>query len=342
MPMSDVPAAACWITAIVVSWRARTRDAIACGIVTGVAILIRPNLVPLATVPAMLLLATSEARVQRIVLFGLTVAPAALFIAALNSRWYGSPLTSGYGTLDALYSIDRVGPNIARYGSYFVLTQTPIAFLWLAAPFVRRIDGREHVKCVLVTGVYPLAVLAMYVAYLRPDAWLYLRFLLPALPAVCAGLAIVFTTFVDRVRPRAAALVAVVAVTASMAVQQWVFVAKDGLFEEARSERRFARAVEFANTLPPNAILVSEAYSGTLHFYTGRDVLLWRTIDASRFDRALEYIQERRHPVYFIGDPLEEEAFREYLEGTDGAARFEKGHFPDIGDVFVASDLARQ
>lgn len=340
VPMSDVPATACWITAIVFALRGRTRDAIVCGMATALAILIRPNVVPLAVVPVLLLLTNREARAPRILVLGVTVLAAALFIAAVNSRWYGSPLKSGYGALDALYSVDRVVPNLKRYGSWFLMTQTPIALLWLAAPFVRQCERVERVRMILVTVAFPLAVLAMYVTYLPWDTWFYLRFLLPGFPAVCAGLAVVSSTFVQTVRPKAVAVVAVSAVTASVAIQQWVFVTNWGLLQEALGERRFARAVQFANALPANAVLVSDAYSGTLHFYTGRDVLRWVLMSGSQFDLALRYLQDQGHPVYFIGDPSEGTAFRDFLDRSDAAAQFDKGHYPDIGEVYVASDLS--
>jgi hypothetical protein len=340
VPMSDVPATACWITAIVFALRARTRDAIASGIATAVAILIRPNIVPLAIVPALLLLTNAQTRVRRIVLFGVTVLPAALFIAALNSRWYGSPLKSGYGALDGLYSLDRLVPNLKRYGSWFLITQTPIALLWLAAPFVQHIDRMERVRMIVVTILFPVAVLAMYVTYLSWDTWFYLRFLLPAFPAVCVGLAAVFTAFVQTVRPRIVAIFAVSAVTLSLAIQQWVFVTNAGLLQEALAERRFARASQFANTLPANSVLVSDAYSGTLHFYAGRDVLRWVLMNDRQFDFALHYLKEQGRPVYFIGDPGEGMSFRNYLDQSDAAALFERGHYPDIGEGYVASDLS--
>src|SRR6266550_1506096 len=53
-PMSDIPVTACWTTALVLAWRPRMRDAIGAGIATAVAILIRPNVAPLALVPMLL------------------------------------------------------------------------------------------------------------------------------------------------------------------------------------------------------------------------------------------------------------------------------------------------
>jgi hypothetical protein len=339
LPMSDIPVSACWTGAILLAWPARTRDAVFSALATAAAILIRPNLVPLTVIPALLLLTARASRLRRLVIFGLAVIPAALLIATFNSRWYGSPLNSGYGTLQSLYSFDRVMPNVKLYGSWFLAAQTPLAFLWLTAPFVVLAERARWIRMTVVTVAYPVAVFAMYATYLSWDNWSYLRFLLPAFPAVCAGLGAVFATFARDVRPRSMALTAVAAVTISMAIQEWTFAGKGGVFQEADGDRRFARAVDFANGLPANAILISNAYSGTLRLYTGRDVLRWGMIIPHEFDGALVYLRDGGHPLYFVGDPFEEKAFKDYLYRTDAAQRFDKSRVQDQGYGFVASDL---
>jgi hypothetical protein len=97
-------------------------------------------------------------------------------------------------------------------------------------------------------------------------------------------------------------------------------------------------AVEFAKTLPRDAVLVSVAYSGTLNFYTGRDVLRWEVVAPEQFDEVLTYLRRHGHTLYFIGDPSEEVAFKSYFATTDAAARFDAGRMVTEG-VFVAADL---
>ena len=55
-PMSDVPTAAFWTLSMLFAGRGRTpRNAVLAGVTAGVAILIRPNLAPLAAIPALLI-----------------------------------------------------------------------------------------------------------------------------------------------------------------------------------------------------------------------------------------------------------------------------------------------
>jgi hypothetical protein len=114
-PMSDVPVTACWGMALVFALSGGSRGAVLSGIAAGAAILVRPNVAPLAAIPMLLLAMTGESKIRRLFLFGVAAAPSALVIAGLNWYWYGSPLTSGYGTLDALYSTKFIWPNLQRY-----------------------------------------------------------------------------------------------------------------------------------------------------------------------------------------------------------------------------------
>ena len=93
-PMSDIPAMAAWAVGLCLLGRSTSRSAFLAGVATGVAILIRPNMVVLAIVPGAFLLwrAMSDvlnraAAVRRLLLFVIGMGPACLLIGALNSYW---------------------------------------------------------------------------------------------------------------------------------------------------------------------------------------------------------------------------------------------------------------
>ncbi len=132
-PMSDMPATAAWLfcLAIVVSitagpdtasWRA-----VAAGCAAAIAVLIRPNIAPVAAIPALMLL-TTRGRASA-VLFAVPVAVAGALIAFVQWRWFGSPLRSGYGTADEIYALANVGANVRLYGEWLLDTHGP----WLLA-----------------------------------------------------------------------------------------------------------------------------------------------------------------------------------------------------------------
>jgi hypothetical protein len=89
-PMTDVPAAAWWLAAAVLAIGTPRRP-FAAGLAASMAILTRPNLLPLA-VPVALYLGR---RSLRSFVGGLI--PGVVVLALLNWRMYGSPFASGYG-----------------------------------------------------------------------------------------------------------------------------------------------------------------------------------------------------------------------------------------------------
>lgn len=210
--------------------------------------------------------------------------------------------------------------------------------LGLTAPLVLRTRTPERLRSAVLVAGFPLATFALYVAYLVFEDWQYLRFLLPAYPAVCAGVGAVVVWGIARLRYSALAVGAGVALVACVAFHGWGFARRENVFEIARQDQRYARAVIYAQGLASNAVLVSSVYSGTLHFYTGRDVLRWDAIAPGDIDRAAAYLRSRGHPLYFIGDPFEAEAFRRRFAGTRTAGAV-GGRMATSDQAFVAYNL---
>src|SRR5690242_6356162 len=207
-PMSDVPAAAFWAVATWKTCRVRLQadlaqrsrsSAVVAGVAAAIAILIRPNLVPLAAVLGASIVwpradPSRRDRVRSFVAFAVPVVIACLAIAWINQSLFGSPLASGYGTTGQLFSFANVLTNVQRYGRWLTETQTPIVFAGLIALLVpsSRIWQRPGGwSSALLLAAIAGTVLAIYAVYIPFDAWWFLRLLLPAWPAVCIGSAAV-------------------------------------------------------------------------------------------------------------------------------------------------------
>ena len=93
------------------------------GIACALAVLIRPNLAPLAIVPLFLAERTNRIR---------GAGGDCRRLPRLHAMvWYGSPLQSGYGSADELFSFANIAPNASRYFNWLMAT-APVLFL---APF---------------------------------------------------------------------------------------------------------------------------------------------------------------------------------------------------------------
>ena len=343
-PMSDVPAAAVWTLALYFAIHPASRSAVAAGLATGLAILIRPNLVPLAGIVALVLL-VNPLRRRRLLLFGVAVTPAAVLIAALNQRLYGSPLASGYGPLSVLYALDRVWPNVMRYSRWMLEQQTPAILLWIASPWAMSMArpgaiGEGHTSshrltAVLVTIAFPLTVLTLYLPYFGFDHWSYTRFLLPGFPGFCIGVAGVLATLASRIRWPTGRALAPWLIAAPVAA--YGFQYSDAAFARVQSNNgATVRLINYIPKLPVKSVFVCLTYSGSIHYYTGRDVVRWEGfVDPASLDTAVDYMRTIGYSVYLVNDYGEMKVFRETFAGTRTARELAAVAPIDLGDALI-------
>ena len=177
-PMNDVTTAALWMATFAALLRRRYALA---GLCCGLALLVRPNLLPLAIVAGIfvaLRIPNPKSRITAIAPFCLAAAPFCLAVLWLNHGLYGSPFRTGYGQLGQLFSLSAFAINASRYFGWLVETHTPFPLLALAAPFVLPREQRAGVW--LAIGLI-VATCVVYFFYTPFDDWSYLRFLLPAI-----------------------------------------------------------------------------------------------------------------------------------------------------------------
>jgi hypothetical protein len=288
-------------------------------------------------IPFALVLLTDDRWIRNGVRCALAAAPGALIVAALNWYYHGSPLQSGYGPFESLYSLSRVRPNVEQYARWFRASQTMLPLAGILAPVLVRVPARDRVRILLVCAVFPAAVLALYLPYLmfQPHEWGYLRFLLPGYPALMAGVGVVGASLARRSGRRAPVSAAIALAVAALAVEGWQFATRAGVFAFRETDERYARAVAHVNTLPANTVIVALAHSGTLWFYTGRDVLRFDALDGKNIDAAVSQLASEGHPVYLVADPFEVNMFRDRFAGTATVAELDSAPRTDLRGTLV-------
>jgi hypothetical protein len=308
-PMSDVPAAAFWALA---TWKALDATRLGtwlAGIAAAMAILIRPNLVPLAAVIGMWMLwrpghATAAERVRHIAIFAVCVVPACLAIAWINQTLFGSPLASGYGATEDLFSMGNLWINVRRYGEWLVQTQTLLFPLGLLALIVR--------PATRVLATIAIVTFALYAFYIPFDAWWFLRLLLPAWPALSVGAAalVIAASRFAGARSQAVAAVAVIV----LGVYTAIVANQLRVFPEGEGERRYATVAQLVQHMTePSSVILASIHAGPLRYYAGRDTMRFDLLDEAWLDRAVAWFTEHgRHPYFLIEDwerPMFEKRF---------------------------------
>jgi hypothetical protein len=313
-PMSDVPVSAAWAVAIVCLLRRSVAATVAAGFATAATVLIRPNLVPLAMVGAIVVMQShwrdgSRRALARAIVYGLGILPAIVAIAWLNNHLYGSPLMSGHGDLGPHFAW-RNGPiNACLYTSWLMQTQTPVilfALVPLAVALLRLRDRPSAPALVLLYGT--IATVAASYLFFRPfDDWWWLRYWLPAFPPLLvmtiAGASIVLR----RVRTGTAAAVGIIGVVAVAALQLHVPI-RAGIFTSPTTGTRFQAFGRYVNEhTPANAVILAMEHSGSLRYYGGRMTLRYDWLDD--LDAAVRELSQAGYQPYLALDESERAGF---------------------------------
>lgn len=334
-PMSDVPAAACWAVAWCLAIRGTTSAGLAAGFAATMAILIRPNLAPLAIVPAGVLLlghashlgAVRDWRWRATFAFVVSAAVGPLLVGWSQAMLYGSPFLPGYVEWASFFRFSHIWPNLEMYPRLLARTHTlvPLAGLIVALLAIigaRRPATRES-RIVALSAAATFAInVTLYLPYLSIDDWPSLRFLLPALTALFvlfASLVAEVTRAVWFSRARWAAIV--VPLTAVVVAAQGLPFARYALEDWYVQSRISLMGHYLREALPPNAIVLSFMHSGEIAHYTGREVLRMDVLDPRALDGIVDDLTRHGyHPVFVLDDAMEVNPFRK---------------------VFAASQLAR-
>jgi hypothetical protein len=338
-PMSDVPVTAWWLLSL---WGIAAGLPAAAGCGAALALLTRPNLAPVAAVVMTAVVVHAYARrrqtgagMRDAVVFAVPLGAAAAFLAWLNTRLYGSPLASGYGTASELFAMRHVSANAGHYARWLIETQSLVVLLGVAAPVVSLFGRRSAARVPSAlhgwSGLgFAVLVAACYLPYSAFGEWSYLRFLLPALPVLliltswvllwlvsaapaparvpllCAGLAILCGFYLHTARERSA-------------------------FDLQRLESRYVAAGAYAaRNLPANAVLLSVQESGALRMYGRRTTVRFDHLDPKGLDAALQFFERTGHRPYLVLEAWEEAQFRDRFAGSSALGLLD---WPPIAEV---------
>ncbi len=336
-PMSDVPAAALWTAALATALgtepraRATAARGLAVGLLTGAAIMMRPNLAPLAAIPLALVWTSRSAALAA----AGGVTPGVAAVALLQAAIYGSPLRTGYGDLSQLFSLAHITTNIVNYPAWLAFAHTPVLALGLLAPFVA---ARRTVAWALLAFV--AGVFAAYLPYVPFTDWWYTRFVLPALPV----LIILTMTLCERAAsrlPSRAGLAALAVVTVALGAY-WLGRADElAVFRLRALEQKYVELGRLAaSRLPRNAIVLAAQPAGSVRYYARLPTLSWDAIDPAWLDRVIAECRARGLEPYLAVEAWEREAFRSRFRGRSPAADLDWPPRAALGNVIFVYDPA--
>jgi hypothetical protein len=331
VPMSDVPAAACWTAALAFvaarpSHRGELGGSAAAGCCAALALLIRPNLALMALAVAPFAVRREDAADSgrpRLIAFAAPLVVAGAAFGWINLHRYGSALRSGYGNMRTAFAASHIAPNIAHWTGWLTATETPLivlAAVGVAAALVVAPARPLSCRSAALVAATTFAVTLSYVAYAPFDEWSYLRFLLPAFPPVLVAMAAAVLWMRTRL-PAAVGVTAVLVLVIGMAghgVQYLTAAGAGSLRDEAR---RYVAVARFATEqTPANAVYISLQHSGSLRYYSGRPVIRFDRIEVD-LERALADLQRADWRPYIVLEDWEETQFKQQFAAASEKAR---------------------
>jgi len=304
--MSDVPSLAWTTLALVAALKSRARPvwALAAGAALAVDVLLRPTNI-LAFIPTAIALGASPRRWAYLCLGGL---PGAAFFCAHSLAAYGRIATTGYGDNTNAFSTAYVPVTLRRYALWLPALFTPLVVLVPAIPWLA--SRSPSVRWLL--GAWIVAFAGFYATYQNThETWWYLRFLLPAAPAIVVGSALVLREMVSRSKAGAAAARSPRAFAVCLLLAAGYLILWDRSLDAldiGKTELRYGLVADWMKKhVPPDAVCLAMQASGALFYYTDYTFLRWDVINRQNAGRVEAAVRDAKRPLYAVLFPFEVE-----------------------------------
>lgn len=300
-PMSDMPATALSLAAIWSALKAREHRgwSIGVGAAVGMAVLVRPTNL-LLVVPVLYLLGLDWRRAAGLVLGGL---PFAIFLSIYNLALYGRILTTGYGNIDSLLSLEFVPHNIAHFAKWTVILFTPIILLAVALPWSRVASLRTK----RLIALWVVTIVGFYFFYFHTgETWWYLRFILPAFPALLIAALLVLGPLVARLDSRLARTAAALLLVSLVLFSEARWNRKLETTAIGQNDRAYYDAANWMKVnLAPDSVVAAMQMSGALHYYTDFPLIRYDLIAPEGMARLQHAARTHHLAIYAALFPFE-------------------------------------
>jgi hypothetical protein len=307
--MSDVPAMAWATAAVIAAWKASDRPmwALVAGMCAGVAFLVRPSNFLIAA-PMLIAIGFSPRRIALTVAGGL---PGVIAWMAINHAAYGGYLESGYGAIGTEFHEDLIRGTLGFYLHWLPVVLSPLVII---SPAVLAFIGtRTRVTAILV--IWALLYFAFYAPYRwTHEEWWYLRFLLPAAPALVVAGLMALHWFFESLK---------IHYSGFLRGSLLVFLFLGSTWSEVRhirplhawsighGEEKYGRVADWLKAnAAKNSVVIAEEFSGADYYYTNFVLIRSNELNDGTAEQVRSAIRSEARPVYMVTFPPELELLR--------------------------------
>lgn len=240
----------------------------------------------------------------------------AVVLATYNHLAFGDVTLTGYGRgIWTLFRGQNVAPTLVHFARWKTVFVGPaVLALWLgsAGRTLRRNGWPER-----VLWLWALALVGPYSTYVvSDDGWEFLRFILPAMPAVLLGAGLTarrlwlwaIASPPSRAGPARALIGAAVgtALVAALALST-ASCRRLHVAEVRRTELRYPESIAWiAEQVPTDAVVVAMQLSSALYFYADYRLLNYSRIGGAELSEHVRAVEAAGVPVYALLFPHEQ------------------------------------
>ena len=324
-PMSDLLATTWALATLYAAMRSRERTlwAFLCGGAGAIAVLVRPSNALLAF-PILVAFGLSP---RRYLWAALAAIPGVLFESYVSWKLFASPPffhgTTGYSNPLQIFDIfnhDRTKPfsvvylanSIPNFSLWIFLYLSPLVVCAFALPFFAGGRTRDWAT----QAVWFLVVAGCYSLY-QPagEVWWYLRFLLPAFPALImlatGGAANIWKLWEHRHFPPFAGSAAKWSGAAKTIVIVALLVLSIGwsaaatlhlpVLNQRGGAKLYAAVPQWAlDHLPANAVILCSDFSGSFYYYTSFPIVRYDALQPAKTTAFLQAAGNQQRPLYVV------------------------------------------
>lgn len=331
IPFSDTVATAWTLAAYYCALRSRRARAwaLACGAACAMAVLVRPScIVALVAVPLLL----PDWRAWLLVALG--GAPGGAWLLWYQHHLYGDAFSSGYFQLSTAFGRESFLPTQKNYGVWLPRL-FPAALL--AVLLIRWLPWRERTRDLLALFLWFTALYLFYSFYdVSQQAWWYLRFILPGLPALIVLAMLAVQRLAERLairrrKPAVFATALVIAASPLAVFAYWEHELHVRLLKPY--QQLYLDVPAWLNRhCPPGSMVAGLTLTGSVYYYTQFPVLRYDLFAKEDFFVYAEALRRSGRPLYaaLLRDEVEP-ALRERMPGP---GRWEKLAQIDICEIY--------
>jgi hypothetical protein len=266
---------------------------------------------------------------KSLICFGLGGLPLAILLGVFNFYLYGRIFSTGYEktflnyqTFTKIFNINYGVEPFSLFAWQFaplsvknyletlpsILTPVSILLLGLLSPKLWRKNRRTF----LIMTSWMIMFFGFYAFYFCTHTeWWYMRFILPAFPAIIIVILVTFQTLLDKLEP---AMRKIALYVFTIFILAWSFYASFNLFN--LNEKVYFEAAEYAKkNLSQDSIMVTMQTSGSLLHYTNFAILRYDNAEIDDIKKIQKAAIKAKRPIYALLFPHEEKVAKNRISG---------------------------